>query len=53
MLLSPSVPKDGKWHWHETTSGPVMRRRDFKGYIEYRPMTEDERDQYMRSRAGW
>ena len=51
-LLRPPVPPDGEWHWCETMSGPVMRR-NIGGRIEDRPMTTEEKQEYLATRAGW
>lgn len=39
------------WHWHETASGPIMRR--WIGKWEWRDLTPDELHDYEGSRAGW
>ena len=40
------------WNWHETPSGPIMRRWVHKKW-ETREMTQEEMDEYMASRMGW
>jgi hypothetical protein len=51
QLLRRHTP-DTDWEWHETLSGPVMRRRR-DGKWEVRPMTPDELLEYKGSRCGW
>jgi hypothetical protein len=41
-----------EWHWHETASGPVMRRWA-NGAWETRQITHQELHCYEGSRMGW
>jgi hypothetical protein len=51
QLLRRTKP-DTDWGWHETLTGPVMRRRR-NGQWEVRAMTPDELHNYEASRCGW
>jgi hypothetical protein len=45
LLTRIQVSRNTDWHWHETASGPVMRRC-IGGEYEIRPLTPEELHEY-------